>query len=262
MFKFIDQWIEKKLKKKLHKQRPEFIQQTLDGFIKKHNPDPTIIKNLSEKLEIEADRIYPIVDRSIIKERLKRSKYTFWITAVVSTIIVGIIIAFTGGALLPLVVPLLTSFIAWAIALGTIPLSYNQRILGAMDSTVDSFEKSLLCTLECQELKDNKAELESVHDMLLLLTIQMKALTEKVNALTPSSTMVAFDKEEEKNNENPMGRAFYQSEQILSTLTKEVLEKPKLKHHHHAFRKLHFWKKKDSFPEREGLSEEIRYNPR
>lgn len=173
MFKFFDKPIEKLFLRVLHKQRKRIINKSINAYIRENHPDPCTIDNLREKLEAEADRIYAIVDKSIVRERIKRARYTFWITAITSVIIVGVLGALTSGAVLPIIIPILVAFVTWAVTLGTIPISYNQRVQGAMDSTIITFKKSLSnheSDLESNlelNLKKNKEEINTIKHMLI-----------------------------------------------------------------------------------------------
>lgn len=125
----------------IHKKRSNLITQKLKEFKKKH---PSISTDLLESdLEIEADRIYSMADKSIITAMIKRARYTFWMTIITTTIVVGALGAFSGGTALPFITPLLSAFAAWAISLVVIPTSYNERVKGGMDSIILHFERHL-----------------------------------------------------------------------------------------------------------------------
>lgn len=174
MFEFIDRYIENKMRKSLHKKRNKIIAQTLADYIDKHHPKPEIVAELKTLLIIEADRVYPVVDESILKERIKRARYTFWITVITSTLISAVIIALTHGLALPLIIPALTAFIAWAVTLATAPLSYNLRVHGAMESIVRSFEKKLS---EGETSVDTKALLTDLKQQLNDIASKIELLT-------------------------------------------------------------------------------------
>lgn len=191
MLKFIDNAIENILKKSLHKKREKIIQKTIQLFKKNHpNVDP---KDFIKKVQDEADRIYAIVDRSILRERIQRAKYAFWITAILGIIIAGVLGAFSSGATLPLTAPIIAAFIPWLISVGTIPVSYNQRVKGAMDSVMMSYEKFLL------EQKPYTA-LSAAHEYKIetsLAQIQNLIQSKSEDQLSNIKTMLALSAEDQ-----------------------------------------------------------------
>jgi hypothetical protein len=132
MIPIIDRWIEKKLKLHFHKKRDKIIGKAFAEFCKTH--DQTQSQSLLEKLNHEADRMYAVIDRSILRARINRSKWVFWSTLIASIIIVGTLGAFTAGLALPFISPALAALVTWSASIGTIPIDYLQRLKGAMDS--------------------------------------------------------------------------------------------------------------------------------
>ena len=180
MFKFTDRIIEKILKKKLHKRRKRILVKTINKFVNKHHPDEATLKELKTALEKEIDRVYDFIDKSILRERLKRGRYAFWITAIASVIVIGLIGAFSAGTLLPFFIPVIAALIAWAVNLITIPISYNERLYGAMDTVVRAFEKSLLLPRN-QDNNVTKEEINSIHLMLKEMKEKIEAMNQKNN---------------------------------------------------------------------------------
>jgi hypothetical protein len=173
----VDRLIEHVMKRALHIRRDKIIAKTLKMYRKNH-PD-AVTTNLEKDLQTEAARIYTIVDRSILSERIKRAKYTFWLTVMTSTVIVGALGGFTAGAALPFVAPPLAALSAWLIALATIPISYNKRIQGAMDSVV---------------LKHEHPIAEIVASRIQTLLAELQSLTQNINqadASPPYTTTIA-----------------------------------------------------------------------
>lgn len=156
-FNFIDKWIERKLKEHLHKKRKYYVYKSLVGFINR-NPGHDY-SEIRKKLETEAARIYPMVDRSILRERVKRAKYIFWATLAASLLVVGAVVAASGGTALALVAPVCASIVTWAASIATIPVSYNQRVKGAMDCVVIPYEE---CLKQNQKTKENKVNCEEL----------------------------------------------------------------------------------------------------
>lgn len=141
MFKRFDLWLENKLKKNLDKKRDKIINKTVEHF-KKIHPD----LNSADFIKLansEADRIYAFIDKSILRERIQRAKVTFWITAIIGIILALIINGLSLGAALPATLAIIPAFVAWAGNIITIPISYNQRIKGGMDSVLNNYEKIL-----------------------------------------------------------------------------------------------------------------------
>lgn len=139
--KFIERLFEDLIKAVLHRKREQYIQKTITQF---HMDDPLLpLGNLEEKLNIEADRVYAIVDRSILRERIQRSKYVFLGTIIFSTIIVGALGGFTSGSALPFIAPLCMAFVNYVLSMATVGIGYNQRVKGGMDTVVIVHKKSI-----------------------------------------------------------------------------------------------------------------------
>ncbi len=170
----IDHWIEDILKNYLHKKRDQHIDKALNDFIEKYHPDPQIINTLKKKLEVEADRLFPLADQSILHERIQRAKYTFWVTAIASSITAAIILFLTHGSAIIFVMPICAATVAWAVTIVTIPIGYDARMAGGMDSTVSQFEKTLF---------SKNIAIENLHDMEELKNI-IKTLNEKIEILS------------------------------------------------------------------------------
>jgi hypothetical protein len=141
-FAFLDRLLEMMLKPFLKRKRKKFIQRAIDDF-QLISTDAAVTSKLTEMLNDEADRVYAIVDRSILRERIIRAKYYFITTALTSIILVGAVGGFTGGSFIPFISPLLSATIAWAYNISTISISYHQRVKGGMDSVIVK-QKALL----------------------------------------------------------------------------------------------------------------------
>ncbi len=141
MFGVIDRWVEKKLKKRLHAKKKKMIDAALGQFRTLH---PGVsIEGLEEKLSHQIDLAFSTADSSILKERIKQSKYTFWLTIFASIILVGALGGFSMGSALPFVAPIVTALVSWGINIGTLPLSYACQVQGVLDAAVKEFEQSL-----------------------------------------------------------------------------------------------------------------------
>src|SRR5688572_18504722 len=112
-----DKAIENIFKKYLHKKRDHHIKKALKNFIKNYNPDPNVIDELKKSLETEALRLYPMVDKSILRERIKRARTVFIITAILSTILAIVITLLTQGTALIFITPLFAALFAWIATL-------------------------------------------------------------------------------------------------------------------------------------------------
>ena len=173
-------WLDKKLEKhflpRLHKKREKIIQQTLSTYFQTHSLTPELKKTFEKQLRNEADRVYAIVDASILRARIRAAKYTFWMTAVAGIILSGVIIVLSGGTALPIITLLLGGVIAYLVTLGTIPISYNLRVLGGMDSAIDAFEKSLTTSSDLDSyMEENKITIQNLQTTLTELIKNLSA---------------------------------------------------------------------------------------
>lgn len=179
MIGFIDKRIEKLLKRALHKKRDAIFRKTLDDYITTHNPDEATIAALTKKLEDDIDRIITLADRSVIHANMLRARYVFWITAIIGTaIVVALAVYPVTTAIAPFFVPLMAAFVGWAVAVGTIPVSYIHTVKGVMDAAVVTFDKEQLDLIEHagkQAHPANIEELQKIADDLL----------RKLNELSP-----------------------------------------------------------------------------
>ena len=125
-------------KAQLHRKREHYIKKELVSFIHKHGYQETSpeVNELRQRLEKEADRVFPMIDKSIFKERKKRAVKTFFLTSIP----LGIFALLTGGALIPVFV---SAFVAAFTSVATIDISYYSRVEGAMASVRSVFEIEL-----------------------------------------------------------------------------------------------------------------------
>ncbi len=141
----IDKWIEKLIARTVRKKRNKILRETIDAYIEKHHPDDETLAELKEALEVEMDRIFAFLERSLIHASVLRARYTFWITAIISTAIIIALASFPiTTSIAPFFVPLMAAFVSWAVALATIPVSYIHAVKGAMSARVLNFELALL----------------------------------------------------------------------------------------------------------------------
>lgn len=136
----IDRLIERFLKSILHARRDSFINKKM-GCVETEYPLLTEEQKaeIRTKLEEEIVRIYPIVDASILRANIIKARYYFWFIATVATLYVGSTREFSSKEALNLFAPLATSVPVWLASWGTIPIFYNLRIEGAMDSAVAKY---------------------------------------------------------------------------------------------------------------------------
>lgn len=118
----------------LHKKRDSLINQTLKKYRKKHGNNEEDVTELRTKLGREADRLYPMVDKSIARSEVYGAGRTFAVTAGV-----GVFLALMVGA--PWFVPLIAAVAVAAVSLYKIREKYNSRIEGGLDSVVYLHQK-------------------------------------------------------------------------------------------------------------------------
>lgn len=155
MFKLIDNLVEKLLIKRLHKKREKLIESAIKKF-KKANPNISKedIEELRKRITFEANRIYDMADKSLVDGGIKRAKVIFWATAIVSTIASTIMIVVSHGTLIPLALPLLAATTNWLLTVATIPIGYNSRVEGGLESVIKAFERDLKEKKICNEIQN------------------------------------------------------------------------------------------------------------
>lgn len=209
---FLDKKIENILKKNLHKKKTKYLNRAIKNFSAEHpEVDSAQLDNLREMLIKEMDRSSYIADKSILRAGIKRAKLVFLATFIVTAIIIGVIAAVTHGAGIAFL-PLLTPVVAWVVTIATIPLLYNERIVGSMDSVLHNFELSLL-TEQNKNININSLDHEknSTKDLLqLLINVEINATNHEKSENMNERSMDGIDWLEEKVN---MYSSFYQSPQ-------------------------------------------------
>lgn len=174
MFNFIDKKLQKIFEKILHKRKKHYIHKAIEVFIKSHPyADLHTINKLKEQLENEADRVYKMIDKSVLQAGIKRAKFTFWLTLILSLVLIGTLSILTYGFTLALFVPAITASIAWLVTLATIPVSYNERIKGGLDTVLFSFEK------EFNNQSDVLHHLEQTEENIQHLSLKLASLVKK-----------------------------------------------------------------------------------
>lgn len=141
MFDFIDKWMEEELGNRLKKNCEKIIDDEISIFIKRHpEMSPELLKM---KIVTEIDhRLFPMVEESILKERIIRAKYTFWSASFAGPMIVGMLTGFSGP-LLPFFAPMITAFIYWVVSMVLTPISVKKRLEGGAKSVREMYERSL-----------------------------------------------------------------------------------------------------------------------
>jgi hypothetical protein len=107
-------------------------------FIADPGEDTEIIDG---KLKAEANRVCNLTDSAILQANIRKAKYTFWITAIDSTILVMLVSGFKTP--LTFMTPPLASTFTYMAAIISITALYNGRIKGAMNSTIKIYEVEL-----------------------------------------------------------------------------------------------------------------------
>lgn len=225
MLGIIDKPLKKFLLKKLHKKRQKIIDKTVKDFAQKYHPEASVLNELKRLLENEADRIYPIVDDSILESGIKRARYIFWVTAITSSILAAFLVAITHGIALSIIIPIVTALISWGVSLGTIPISYDQRVQGSMDSTVITFLKKLDDA--------NKEASQSIEDKIGALKVKLKSITEELQQLEQQFLLskekeLALEKTNEKRTTNETANETQTNElneMIMKTVTSLLRDK-------------------------------------
>lgn len=154
MIPIIDRRIEKWLKYRLPKSNYYHIADAILDF-KTQYPDHDTTA-LKEKLDAEFEKITTKINRSIITERVLRSRFVFWASILASLAIVGTIIAATNGLILLLITPATAAFVAWSVSVSSIPISYNQKIIGDLENVVKDYEKEMIAKCQIKKVQINK----------------------------------------------------------------------------------------------------------
>lgn len=174
----IDRLIEKLIARTVRKKRNKILNETIAAFVLKHKPDDETLADLKEALEAEMDRIFAFLERSLIHASVRRARYTFWITAVISTAIIIALASFPiTTSIAPFFVPLMAAFVSWSVALATIPASYIHAVQGAMNARVLNFELSLL-------EKDDADRVEALNNQVAILRealIETQAMVDELS---------------------------------------------------------------------------------
>jgi hypothetical protein len=180
MFIYLEKKCSALFKRYLHPKLDPTIEKTLKIYQEKHHPDEYALALLATKLVAEGVRIQPMVDDSILDARLQNATITFWMTALAGCIVsVSFYFTNTITSVPAVFVPLLGSFAAWCVSIGTIPIFYNKRISGAMESVVLVFETPDNGKTD-NELRGEVATLKvSVHELKLRVIELSQQLVER-----------------------------------------------------------------------------------
>ena len=165
IFKGINRLVERVFKPYLHNKREYYIEQQVKRFNEIHHPPANVLTQFKKKLNTEANRIYTMSDRSILRAQIERAGIAFNVTLVAGEATVAIIAAATGTAftLVPFITPIPPAIVAWGISLVTIPLFYNQRVKGGLDSVYSAFEK--------EYLEEKQSPIKSSQQLILSQTL-------------------------------------------------------------------------------------------
>jgi hypothetical protein len=132
----IDRWIERAIKHYFIPNHQSVIDDAI-AQVRKIRPDLPTDDPYQQIITKEIIRVYRMANKSILRERTVRAKYTFLVTGVGSFVVIA---ASGGSAFVP---ALITALIAYTSSIVTIPMSYNLRVEGAVDPIVESYRDSL-----------------------------------------------------------------------------------------------------------------------
>ena len=158
MFTLLNNLIETFLRKKLHANCDKMIFTALSRFQKDYpNVSTAQLNELNIKLEKEAIRVYSMSNNSILEARIDTATCNFWFDMVQGTII-GVLMCLVSGSYYPLVSPLIMILGNWLKSIITIPISFNKRIKGGMNSVISTYldETKLNIDESYSLLNDNK----------------------------------------------------------------------------------------------------------
>jgi hypothetical protein len=202
---FIDRLIEKGFITYFHNKKPKIVRAFLESFSTAHPSQETQL--IKVKLQKEANRVCDFTDRAIIRGNIKKLKYTFWAVAIGSTILVILLSGFKTPV--NFIAPPVSAAITYLSGLAGIVALYNQRVKGAMNSTVKTYiaelennnsqpliENTINHGLQNDEQKaasNNQLSKSSTHIIIhnLPTTIHIQARN--------NSLMVSFQHPEQKN---------------------------------------------------------------
>jgi hypothetical protein len=136
---FFDRFIEEKMGNYFHRKKDGIVNNFLMIFTNDHLSEDTEV--IAGKLKAEADRVCNFTDSAILRANIKKAKYTFWFTAIGSTILVMLVSGFKTP--LSFMTPPLASTFTYMAAIISITALYNGRVKGAMISTIKTYEAEL-----------------------------------------------------------------------------------------------------------------------
>ncbi len=137
-FSFLDRIIKNKIKQYVHSKRDAHVKKAREKFQQRY-PKYQAIQSFEKELYAEVVRVYPMIDKSILLERIKRARW--------ESIAFGLVMAIYFGTedilrnkkeseqlLHPVVTMIISTALKWVISIATIPLAYELRVKGAMKS--------------------------------------------------------------------------------------------------------------------------------
>lgn len=142
MFRLIESWLEKKLNYHIENKCEDLLKQELEHFKKLHPLEARELEELQNKIVTEINRIYPMAEESVLKERIIRARYTFLSGAIIGPLLVGILTNF-HGSLLAYSMPVISASAYWGVSIALIPLAFEKRIMGGLKSISRNFERTL-----------------------------------------------------------------------------------------------------------------------
>jgi hypothetical protein len=204
MIGYFDKKIRSLLKRHLGKRCDIVLSKTLNDYIANNHLDERAAAAFKKVLNLEMNRVIEIADSSILNATIQRARYTFWVTAIVGT---AIAIALTPVVALSvtLFAPIFAAFVVWGVSLATIPINYNQRVQGAMDSGIVIFEN-----------QDEKVDPAVIKRLIIQVEVQEKKIIELTEMVAQASA---------KNSISPQsiarGLRFWRSPEELEIITAE-----------------------------------------
>jgi hypothetical protein len=146
MLPWLNRWLDKKCQAYFIAKQPEVIAHTLQVYALQHRVDVendhiNQVNLLKDKLCHEARRLYPMVNRSILRATITSSSMIFWFTLGISipaAICLKKVSSLTSWSIY--IAPIIASATTWTYSMGRGMIQYEERIAGGMDSVMCLFE--------------------------------------------------------------------------------------------------------------------------
>lgn len=129
----LNKCIEKILQKQFSKKRQSIIDEWKSNFENKY-PHLPLTSELTNKIVAEVDRLYPMVDESILSTIIELAGSRFWWRASAGVLMVGFLGAFYGHSFIPFIPSLVMPVVDWVQSNTTIHIPYFKRFRGGLNS--------------------------------------------------------------------------------------------------------------------------------